>query len=85
MADIPGVSCVFETCRLGSNDCLRQGLVKKGVLHIELVRRPATGETKRKHCLDGGWLDDGAESLVEVDPGALDEATQDPACLVALK
>ena len=86
-ADIPRVSCVFKSCRLSCENRLSQGPVKKYVLHIKLVHMPATREreSKREHGPDGSWLDDGAECLIEVDPGALWEASQDPPRLVVLK
>jgi hypothetical protein len=52
--------------------------VEEGVLDVELVHGPTPGDSQSQHSLDGGRLDDGAEGLVTVHPGALSEALEDP-------
>jgi hypothetical protein len=59
--------------------------VKKGVLHIELLNWPVTGDNNSEHHANGGRFHNRAESLVLVDPRALSETPKDPASLVAIK
>src|SRR6185437_333987 len=76
---------VLKPGRLGSVDGLGQGAVEEGVLHIELVNSPPTGQCNREHCTDRGGLHHRAEGLVEVDARTLSEATKHPSCLVTLE
>ena len=59
--------------------------VKKGVLHVQLVDRPAPGSGDAEDDADRRWLDDGAERLIVVDAVALSEAANNPASLVTGK
>lgn len=52
--------------------------MEESVLHIQLVNGPAAGESQRQDGVACGGLDDGAESLVEVNARTLGEATEDP-------
>jgi hypothetical protein len=81
LTDIAGVSGILKTSRLCSKNSFRQGPVKEGVLYIELVNWPATGEGEGEHCPNCGGLDNRAECLVKVDPRALSKASEDPTSL----
>jgi len=59
--------------------------MKEGIIDIKLMNRLAAGEHQREDSPYCGWLDDRTESLGEVNVGALCEAAQHPACLVALE
>jgi hypothetical protein len=76
-----GASRVNKARRLLTVDGLLQVAVKKGVLHIQLVDRPATGGHDAKDDAYHRRLDDGAEGLIVVDAVTLSEATNDPASL----
>jgi hypothetical protein len=52
--------------------------MKEGVLDVELMDRPVTGEGEGEDNADSGELDDGAEGLVIVHVGALGETPKDP-------
>ena len=57
-------------------------VVKKGILHVQLVCQPLSGHGDAEDGPDGGRLGDGAESLVIVDVMSLGEATNHPMRLV---
>jgi hypothetical protein len=59
--------------------------VKKGVFDVELMDGPILRHGERENNTDGGWFDDGAESLIEVNARLLCETTNDPTCLVTSK
>jgi hypothetical protein len=59
--------------------------VEEGVLDVELVHRLTPGDSQSQHNTDGGRLDNGAEGLIVVHPGALSEAPEDPTSLVPIK
>jgi hypothetical protein len=59
--------------------------VEEGILDVELMDRPISGEGKGENSSNGGELDDGAEGLVVVHSGALGEAPEDPTGLVAVE
>ena len=69
------VSRVNKAWRLLTVDGLLQVSVKKGVLHIQLVDRLATRGGDAEDDVNRHRLDDGAEGLIEIDAGALGEAT----------
>jgi hypothetical protein len=52
--------------------------MKKSILDVELVNRPGERNSKAEDNTDGLGLDDGTESLVEVDAGLLRESTNHP-------
>jgi hypothetical protein len=79
------VSGVNRPNGLSAVDRLRQGAMKEGVLHVELVDRPITGQSKSQDSPDGGRLDHRTEGLVIVDPETLGEASEHIAGLVPLK
>jgi hypothetical protein len=59
--------------------------VEEGVLHIEWLNRPGARCGESEHRADGGRFHNRAESLVVFHPGALSEAPENPASLVAVK
>jgi hypothetical protein len=59
--------------------------VEESVLEVELVHKPTPGDSQSQHNLDGGRLDNGAEGLVIVQPGALSEPSEDPTSLIPVK
>jgi hypothetical protein len=68
---------VIEASGLRAVDHLGECVVEEGVLDVELVHRPAPRDSKSQHCPDSGRLDDGAEGLIVVHPGALSEPSKD--------
>jgi len=80
-----GASGVNKARRLMTVDGLLQVAVKKGVLHIQLVDRPATRGGDAEDDMNRRRLDNGAKGLIVVDVVALSEATNDPASLVTGK
>ena len=76
------VSRVNKARRLLTVDGLLQVSVKKGVLHVQLVDRPAPGSGDAEDDADRRRLDDGAERLIVVDAVALSEAANDLASFV---
>ena len=80
-----GASRVNKARRLLTVDGLLQVAVKKGVLHIQLVDRPATRGGDAEDDTNRRRLDNGAEGLIVVDAVALSEATDDPVSLVTGK
>jgi len=75
-------SCILEASRLSTVNCLRESPVQEGVLHVQLMNRPAARECQREHGTNCGRLDNWTEGLVEVHAWALGEAAEDPARLV---
>jgi hypothetical protein len=59
--------------------------MKEGVLDVELVDRPVPGEGEGEDSVDGGELDDEAESLIVVHAGSLGETPKNLASLVAVE
>jgi hypothetical protein len=59
--------------------------VEEGILHVELLNGPVTGDSSGEHRANSGWFYNRAESLVVVDFGALSETLKDPMGLVAIK
>lgn len=84
-ADGVGVGSVDETRWLDAVNCLGQGTMQEGILHIKLMNGPAAGDGEIEDGANCGWLDDGAEGLVEVNAGALRETAKYPASLVAVQ
>ena len=78
-------SRVDEARWLLTVDHLIKIAMKEGVLDIELVNRPRTGDGDAEDNADHGGLDDRAESLVKINARLLREPTNNPACLVASK
>jgi hypothetical protein len=66
-------------------DFFRKVAVKKGVFDVELMDGPILRHGEGENNTDGGWFDDRAESLVEVNARLLCETTNDPTCLVTSK
>jgi hypothetical protein len=59
--------------------------VEEGVLDVELVHVPIPGDSQSQHSPDDGRLDDGAEGLIVVHPGALSEPPKDPTSFIPIK
>jgi hypothetical protein len=76
---------VNEADGLRAVDDLGECVVEEGVLDVELVHGPTPRDSQSQHSPDGGRLDDGAEGLIVVHPGALSEAPEDPMSLVPVK
>jgi hypothetical protein len=79
------VSRVNEPNGLSEVDCLRQGVVEEGVLHVELVNRPVPGQSESQDSPDGGRFDHQTESLIVVNSGALGKAPKYIAGLIPLQ
>jgi hypothetical protein len=75
------VSDVDKTGGLTAVDSLRQSAMEEGVLDVETMDRPVSGEDDA----NGGELDDGAEGLIIVHSRALGETLKDPTGLVAVE
>jgi hypothetical protein len=69
---------IDEARRLLVVDCLVKVVVKKGVLHVQLMDRPGARDNDAENSPDGGWFDNRAERLVVVDAVTLRETTDDP-------
>jgi hypothetical protein len=59
--------------------------MEEGILDIELMDHPDSGEGEGEDGTNGGDLDDGAKGLIVVHSMALGEAPKDPTGLVAVK
>ena len=78
-------SCVLKASRLSTVNCLRESPMLEGILHVQLINRPAVRECQREHGANSGRLDNRTEGLVKVHAWALGEPTKDPAHLVPLQ
>jgi hypothetical protein len=78
-------SCVLKASRLSTVNYLRESPMQEGILHVQLINRPAARECQREHCVNSARLDNRTEGLVEIHAWALGEATKDPARLVPLQ
>jgi hypothetical protein len=58
--------------------------MQEGILDVELVNWPVSGESQAEDSADGGGLHDWTESLIEVNTRALGEATENPARFVPI-
>ena len=59
--------------------------MQEGVLHIQLMNKPATSECQREDCPDGSGLHDRTESLCKIHARTLGESPEDRAGLVTLE
>jgi hypothetical protein len=59
--------------------------MEEGILDIELMDRPFSGEGEGEDGTNGGELDDGADGLVVVHSGTLGEALKNPTGLVSVE
>jgi hypothetical protein len=84
-ADVVGSGRVDETRRLLAVDSLLKVTMKESVLHIELVKRPATRRGNTQDRLNGRRFDNRTEGLVVVDTSLLVVAVNHPAGLVTGK
>lgn len=55
----------------------------KCILHVELAKRPRSGDGKAKDHTDHAGLDNGTKSLIKIDAGLLGVATYNPTCLIS--
>jgi hypothetical protein len=76
---------VNEADGLRAVDGLGECAVEEGVLDVKLVHGSTPRDSQSQHSPDGGRLDDGAESLIIVNPGALSEPRKGPTSLVPIK
>jgi hypothetical protein len=79
------VSRVGEARGLATEDCLGESAIEEGILHVELLNGPVTGDSSGEHHANSGQFYNWAESLIIVDSGALSETPKDPTGLVAIK
>jgi hypothetical protein len=52
--------------------------MEEGILHVELLNGPVTGDSSGEHRANSGRFYIRAESLIVVDFGALSETPKDP-------
>jgi hypothetical protein len=76
---------VNEADELRGVDDLKECVVEEGVIDVKPVHKPTPRDSLSQHSPDGGRLDDGAEGLVVVHPGALSEPPEDLMSLVPVK
>jgi len=76
---------ILKTRRLYTIDCLLQGAVKKGILHIKLMNRPTTRESQREDCPHSSGLHNPAENLIEIHARPLGETPKNLASLIPLQ
>jgi hypothetical protein len=60
-------------CELTVENGLAEGVVQEGILHIELLNWPVTGDSNSEHHADDGRFNNRDERLVVVNPGVLSE------------
>jgi hypothetical protein len=85
LADQIWVSSIDEAGGLAAVDSPRQSVIEEGILDIELMDRPVSGEDEGEDGVNGGKLDHGVEGLIVVYSGVLGEASKDPTGLVAVE
>ncbi len=78
-------SRVDEARRLLRVDRLGEDAIEEGIIDVELVHRPITGDGEGQDSADGGRFHDRAKSFIEVDAVLLGKTAEDPASLVAIK
>lgn len=69
---------IDETRRLLIIDDILKVVVKKHILHVQLVNRPRARDEDAQYSLDHCRLDDGSESLVVIDDVLLRETSNKP-------
>jgi hypothetical protein len=72
------VSRVGEARGLAAECCLGESVMEEGILHVELLNGPITGDSSGEHRANSGRFYIRAESLIVVDFGALSETPKDP-------
>jgi hypothetical protein len=78
-------SGVDKARRLLAVDDLVKSAMEEGILDVELVDRPGTGDGDAEDDANRGLSDHEAESLIEINPGLLREPANNPASLVTCK
>ena len=84
-ADVVGMCWINEPRGLLAEDLLLEVTMKKGVGDVHLVHRPGTGNRKVENRAYRTGLDHRSKGVGEVDAGSLPEATNNPACFVAVE
>jgi hypothetical protein len=79
------VSGIDEAGGLAAVHSLRQSAMEEGILDVELMDHPVLGEGEGENITNNGELDDGVESLIVVQSGALGKASKHPTGLVAVE
>jgi hypothetical protein len=59
--------------------------LKKSILDVKLMNRPIPGVSYSEDCADSGRFDNGTESFIVVNTGALSEAAKNPTSLVSIQ
>ena len=59
--------------------------MEEGILDVELMDCPASGDGEGEDGSNSGELDDGAEGLIVVYSGAVSETPKNPMTLVAVE
>jgi hypothetical protein len=72
---------VDKSGRLLAVDNLVESAMEEGILDVKLTDGPGARDSNVEDKPNGGGLDDGAESLIVVDAGTLEEAAKNPARL----
>jgi hypothetical protein len=79
------VNGINEANGLRAVDSLGECDMEEGILDVELVHGPTRGDRQSQHSPNGGRLDDGAEGIVVVHPGAPSEPLEDSMSLAPIK
>ena len=85
MTDLIREFRISKTRRLTSVNSLRESAVEERILVVKLMNRLVTRERKREHCTNGGWLDDRAESFIEINTFALSKPSEHPTSFVSFQ
>jgi hypothetical protein len=81
-ANVVGRGRVDETRWLLAIDSFLEVTMKKNILHVELVKWPATGRDDTQDGPDDGWFDNWTEGLIIVNTSLLVVDADNPAGLV---
>jgi hypothetical protein len=79
------VSWIHEPCGLIAENSLIESVVEECILHIELLNGSVMGDSSSEHRVNGGRFHNRTESLIVVDPRALNETPEDSASLIAIE
>lgn len=77
------LSFVHKARWLVTVDTFRQIAMEERTLDVELVNWPSARHIEVKHCANGRWLDNRRESLMNIKPRPLREASHNPLCLAS--
>jgi len=59
--------------------------MEEDILHVELMNKPTSGESQRKHCTHRSRHDHRTEGLSKIHTRTLSETPKNPSSLVALE